>query len=1854
MTGGTLTGTSDIAYFRHHPVSEGSDIRVNLSSPSTSGLSGAMVRDSEESDAPFAFVGKNPAGEVIILFRRRAGEAPESINLGVQATWDWFQLTVGRSSVYVYTATHDYDVTNGPNVWQLQHVAEVELIGDDDLGGAAVVEGSATFSTIIKTDPLLWTEKEARVDELDSSGASIITTQGTWNQVSSADAVSSHYLEHSGGTDTDYVEFPLNIAVSGSYRIYVHTVGGIPANQDVEVNGVAPTSNPTVTLAGGSSWTWVGSQSFTLDPTTTSNPNRVRVYSSLTESVRVDAVKAVRDDIAGWDGVAWQKQGSNRTNRVGTNGTTSSGLKKKKRNSSDSNYNKWNGGGYGYYRLYGDFAFQFQLPVNDLTLKVGVGLTAGDSGYSSIAWRLNFSGSNRRVTATGGGASTEHFYNSDTWHTVERIGDRILFRKNGNIILESSVPTDAPLYLDSSLKSLNSRFRYSRTKGWRLTTTHTDLDGDGSPDSLEQLVIDADPEDDIQSFWDVDMSEDLDGDNLTNLQEVSPPSGTPATNPTLADTDGDTLRDDLEIQVHGTDPTDDDTDHDGLRDDLEISLAHLGFSALSANSDYDEATQTGDLVGDFTEWEIINEAQNDSDTSNDHIDGQDDVDGTGDFDGDAVIDLHESEDGTSAVDADDYFFPVLFSDVRENVPSFGWKGGLGKIANAERQNTTGDPTTPYVEHPTGSGIYTTSIIRQNQTEPVPAGESGAYSHHYVKDGSRLRFQFADVSKKTSVGFELLNFDGAAPQIDPGDDPNYGARIAATGSGTIGFYFADSLVAGSEFSATSSDLIEIRMEMNSQEKAIVIEKEKQEVYRYPLNYTIDFTQTPMVVAVRFDEEGAGITNARYRRVEESDVDEDDMRDIWEQEIIDEFPALYTDVWDVLPGDDADDDRVHVSGEIFTNLEEHEAGTKGQIKDTDGDLLWDGWEVEYGLNPRMHDNVDSDGDELVNFTEHRLMKDEGLMFYPNDSDSDDDGLSDGFEYSIINYDPNDSITNQSHVYPEQDFDSDGLVNSAEVAADTEGHNPDSDGDQMHDGWEVEYNLDPNFADSATADGDNDGLNNLAEFLAGTNPISPDTDGDGLDDGLEIALGREPNTSPSEGAWTPSPSDPLGYNEGIDSDGDGAGDYWELMHDFDPGDSSDGVADPDYDGVSNADEFQEQTSIDLTWTWKTVHIGNLPPVSPFSGSGRFGTDVPPLVGSLNDLGQLADAEIVGTDLQLKIWDMGSWGAPVSMGDPGIYDEVVSVRQNNRGMAAVVLRKLFNSGNDGMNFVVKIKTGSGAIYELGTGEAWAMVTDVQVHDSNIVTGVVRKVGETDFKFLRWIEDETELTPAPTGESLTLARDHSERGELITGDSVLRRSGWESHTGGEVIAVGPYGESWVKSGAPYFGRAFQEEDGSSVGGIALNSSQSNATGVDANIWVDGILYTISDPDYDPNDTNPIDGDMVPIDLGDQGDVVGARGRDYYDDITGNTDFLWTGFYWSRGELELISRGDNTRIYQINRSGHMLVHSWSGVNNPTPYEKWELRVPDNDSDSNGLPDDWESHHSLVSPVDPNAQTDGDGLHDRLECALRTDPNSQHSDGDPFEDNYELDYGLNPRATEIDNDEDIDGDGLDWFDEKIHNTDPYDPDSDDDELSDGDEVNIHDTDPNDKFTDEDEFPDGWEVRYGYDPKAITDRNDDADNDNLSLWREFQFGTEADNPDTDGDTYTDGVEVIQLNSDPKNPNDPVGDPTSIDPDLDGLTTEDEINIHGTDPLKRDTNDDGIVDSVSIALGIDPVETDHDGDGLTNAQELARGSDPFEPDSDGDGVNDDADNYPNDPTRTDDHNDPNDTTAPTVILLRPQEAV
>ena len=145
------------------------------------------------------------------------------------------------------------------------------------------------------------------------------------------------------------------------------------------------------------------------------------------------------------------------------------------------------------------------------------------------------------------------------------------------------------------------------------------------------------------------------------------------------------------------------------------------------------------------------------------------------------------------------------------------------------------------------------------------------------------------------------------------------------------------------------------------------------------------------------------------------------------------------------------------------------------------------------------------------------------------------------------------------------------------------------------------------------------------------------------------------------------------------------------------------------------------------------------------------------------------------------------------------------------------------------------------------------------------------------------------------------------------------------------------------------------------------------------------------------------------------------------------------------------------------------------YENF--RIIGEDSDNDGLGDHAEEFYG-TNPL--LGDSDQDGLSDSREVLLyRTNPLSNDTDSDGLSDYYEIHYGLNPKDAS-DATSDADEDGLTNLEEFQHSTNPRDSDTDDDSLTDGEEVNEHFTDPTKADTDGDGWSDSWELYYGTDP------------------------------------------------------------------------------------------------------------------------------------------------------------------------------
>lgn len=179
-------------------------------------------------------------------------------------------------------------------------------------------------------------------------------------------------------------------------------------------------------------------------------------------------------------------------------------------------------------------------------------------------------------------------------------------------------------------------------------------------------------------------------------------------------------------------------------------------------------------------------------------------------------------------------------------------------------------------------------------------------------------------------------------------------------------------------------------------------------------------------------------------------------------------------------------------------------------------------------------------------------------PLNPDTDGDGLPDGIEVNGMN--PTNPIVGDSDndglLDGEEDTNLDGVLDEGE----TNPNIADTDGGGVNDGPEVKAGTDPlDGSDDASIDSDDDGLTDIEEADLGTDPTKADTDGDGLPDGIEV-----------KGS---NPTDPL--DEDTDKDGlkDGEEDT-NKNGGLDDGETDPNVADSDKDGVNDGDELTAGT--------------------------------------------------------------------------------------------------------------------------------------------------------------------------------------------------------------------------------------------------------------------------------------------------------------------------------------------------------------------------------------------------------------------------------------------------------------------------------------------------------------------------------------------------------------------------------------------------------------------------------------------------------------------------------------------------------
>lgn len=177
----------------------------------------------------------------------------------------------------------------------------------------------------------------------------------------------------------------------------------------------------------------------------------------------------------------------------------------------------------------------------------------------------------------------------------------------------------------------------------------------------------------------------------------------------------------------------------------------------------------------------------------------------------------------------------------------------------------------------------------------------------------------------------------------------------------------------------------------------------------------------------------------------------------------------------------------------------------------------------------------------------------------------------------------------------------------------------------------------------------------------------------------------------------------------------------------------------------------------------------------------------------------------------------------------------------------------------------------------------------------------------------------------------------------------------------------------------------------------------------------------------------------------------------------------------------------------------------------------------------------------------------------------------------------------------------WY-EAFIGTDPYNPDTDGDSITDRDELVVTFTNP----LDIDSNDNGWTDYEDWSGQSLPSA--DPDNDGLTNLDELNAGTNVRSADSDGDGLTDGIESNSGGTYSALLADTDADGTSDYNEYYGITTPEPPPV--TQP--PDTDGDGLTDDQEANLGTLIDDSDTDDDGLNDGLEVTWGSSPTPPTS------------------------------------------
>ncbi|WP_170229808.1 MopE-related protein [Polyangium fumosum] len=871
-------------------------------------------------------------------------------------------------------------------------------------------------------------------------------------------------------------------------------------------------------------------------------------------------------------------------------------------------------------------------------------------------------------------------------------------------------------------------------------------------------------------------------------------------------------------------------------------------------------------------------------------------------------------------------------------------------------------------------------------------------------------------------------------------------------------------------------------------------------------------------------------------------------------------------------------------------------------------------------------DTDGDGLIDAIEQQIGTD------PTDGDTDDDGVSDGEEPSVGDDTDGDGLINGL----DADSDNDGLFDGTEIGNDCSGPgtdlaaghcrpdgdagltttnplDPDSDNGGVMDGSEdvdLDGVVDPNETDPTASHGADDGANT-------------DTDGDGLSDGLEETIGTNPNDADSDDDGLLDGDEP---NPSDDTDGDG------LVNPLDPDSDDDAL----FDGTESGKNCSHPATNPAAQNCRADADGGSLTTSPVhrdtdGGGVRDGAEdrnlngridineTDPTAGNSPDDNQPSNLDNDGDGLtnQLEAF-LGSNPNDADSDDDGVLDgDESNPSDDTDGDGKINVR---DSDSDGDGLFDGTEVGNGCSHPSTNPAANACRADADMGatrtsmvDPDSDDGGVSDGDEDKNKDGAIDPGETNPTKG-NGEDDPLDSDGDgllDKVELMLGtdpfdadsdddgvsDGEEPDLGEDTDGDGLINALDPDSDNDGLPDGLEMGKGCNNPDTDASAGHCIPDGDNGATKTDPLDWdtddggaSDGAEDKDKDGVIDPGETDPTAGhgaDDPPDTDGDgifdaDEEVLGTDPNDADTDDDGVRDGDEPSLDEDTDGDGLINAldpdSDNDGLFDGTELGldctdpatniavnHCVADADAGLTTTDPLD-WDTddgTVSDGSEDVNlnGKIDPGETNPTAGNGADDVGvlDTDGDGLSDELEDFIGTDPFDADSDDDGVID------GQEPNPTV-----DTDSDGT---------INALDPDSDDDGLFDGTEMGKDCSSP------------ATDAAAGTciadaDMGATTTSPLDPDTDHGGV--------------SDGDEDTNGNGVVDPGE--IDPNDGSDDATKLDADGDGLTNAEEMQI-GTDPFDADSDDDGASDGAEHDVGADT-----DGDGLING---------LDPDSDNDGL-------------------------------------